>query len=366
MSPIDVVFFAPLAPIFGVLLFWFIQLLFIESQKYLLSKIRQSHKALCRFTNFLGILFQTICHALGYTVTKSGISDFYVSVHYGKVAPKKERKGVFEWISNAFLFIGPFFIPASLLLICLFFLVDGFEIVTPIEILEAKYTFAGQMISFGTNLHLFSKTFFTFLLNIDLLHPAHFGFVLLLIFLGMGIRPSYVGKEKREKVDMMYDLRNIWLHITHKPLYVIILFLLGYLLFYISFWLEQDWYVILFSVFGWLSIIAVISLVITDLVLLFIRAIDEITYFWKIIPYAVIPISYILTRSIFFFYLEDFFIVANRVSLIVMIFSTFFVTLFLLKYKTNRFKTERDMDSLRKEKDGSKERREGNVGQRKN
>ena len=94
-STIDVIIFAPLAPIFGVMLFWFIQLLFIESQKYFLSKIRDTHEPLCRFTNFLGILFQTICHALGYTVTKSGISSVYISVNYGKVAPKKEKKGIF-------------------------------------------------------------------------------------------------------------------------------------------------------------------------------------------------------------------------------------------------------------------------------
>ena len=124
-SPIDIVVFAPLAPLFGVILFWFIQLLFIESQKYLLSKIRPKHEPLCRFTNFLGILFQTICHALGYTVTKSGISSFYISINYGKVAPKKEKKGVFEWLSNGFLVIGPFFIPASLLLICVYFLANS-------------------------------------------------------------------------------------------------------------------------------------------------------------------------------------------------------------------------------------------------
>jgi len=43
-SPIDIIIFAPLAPLFGVILFWFIQLLFIESQKYLLSKIRPKHE----------------------------------------------------------------------------------------------------------------------------------------------------------------------------------------------------------------------------------------------------------------------------------------------------------------------------------
>ena len=61
VSPVDIIVFAALAPILGVLLFWFIQLLFIESQKYLLSKIRKKHEPLCNFTNFAGILFQTIC-----------------------------------------------------------------------------------------------------------------------------------------------------------------------------------------------------------------------------------------------------------------------------------------------------------------
>ena len=137
-SAIDIIIFAPLAPILGVLLFWFLQLLFIESQKYILSKIRRKHEPLCRFTNFIGILFQTICHALGYTVTKSGISHFYVNIHYGKVKPKREKTGVFEWISNSFLFFGPFFIPAALLLICLVFLTHSTFIIAHAQ----SYTFA--------------------------------------------------------------------------------------------------------------------------------------------------------------------------------------------------------------------------------
>ena len=184
---IDVVVFAPLAPILGVLLFWFIQLLFIEGEKYLLSKIRSKHEALCRFTNFLGILFQTICHALGYTVTKSGISDFYLSVNYGKVAPKKEKKGVFEWIANVFLFIGPFFIPAFLILICLFVGGVNLGILTTPQLSQLNFTFGGQITAFGENLYSFAQGYFGFLFNIDLLHPGHFGFLLLLIFLGKSI-----------------------------------------------------------------------------------------------------------------------------------------------------------------------------------
>lgn len=169
-SPVDTIIFAPLAPILGVLLFWFIQLLFIEYQKYLLSKIWNRHEPLCRFTNFLGILYQTICHALGYTVTKSGISNFYISVDFGKVAPKKQKKGIFEWMSNGFLFVGPFFIPAALLLLYLFFLIDASAFAISIG---AYDSFASGLQTLGENLFIFSEGFFSFLINIDLLHPAH-------------------------------------------------------------------------------------------------------------------------------------------------------------------------------------------------
>jgi hypothetical protein len=347
-SPIDIIVFAPLAPLFGVILFWFIQLLFIESQKYLLSKIRSKHEPLCRFTNFLGILFQTICHALGYTVTKSGISSFYISINYGKVAPKKEKKGIFEWLSNGFLFIGPFFIPSFLILMCLYFLMStGFDTSIPVTVIEMEYTFAGQMITFGTNLYTFSEGLFGFLFNIDLLHPAHFGFVILLIFIGMGIRPSHIGETKHEKVDMLYDLKNIKNNILHKPLYIFILFLMSYVFFYVSLLINQKWYVSLFSIFGWLSIIAIVSLAVTHTVLFLVRTTDEIPGYWKFTPYVVMVVSYLVMRLVFFFFPADF---TNSASLLTMILSTIFCVILLLKYKTNKFKTKTSMKSLRKVK----------------
>jgi len=349
--PIDIIVFAPLAPIFGVILFWFIQLLFIENQKYLLTKIRDNHEPLCRFTNFLGILFQTICHALGYTVTKSGISSFYISVNYGKVAPKKEKKGVFEWISNAFLFIGPFFIPATLLLICLFFLMDkGFNIVS-----TTSYTFSENLTAFGINLYYFSEGFIGFLSNIDLLHPAHLGFFILLIFLGMGTRPSFIGEKKREKVDMLFDLKNIRYNILHRPLYIFILLLIAYVLSYISLLLNQNWYVALFSILGWLSIIAIISLIVSHMIIILIRLTDEIPGLWKFLPYITIPVSYLSMRILFFIYPSSF---SKWVSILVTIISTVLVVLLLLKYRTNKFKTKVGIKSLMKlgkgEKDGSR------------
>jgi hypothetical protein len=352
-SSIDIVIFAPLAPILGVLLFWFIQLIFIESEKYLLSKIRQKHEPLCRFTNFLGILFQTICHALGYTVTKSGISDFFISVDYGRVAPKKEKKGIFEWISNVFLFIGPFFIPAFLLLICLYFLMsNGFEIATPSQFLDLRYTFGEQINTFGASLYTFGNSFFGFLSNIDLLHPGHFGFLLIMIFLGMGIRPNYIGKERQERVDMIYDLKNIKNLFLNKPLYLIILFTIAYLVFYVSFWLGQNWYVTLFVIFGWLSIVSIVSIIIADMLLLLIKIVDEIPGRWKVFPYATMPISYILARVLFFYIPIDF---TNTISILILILSTIIVTYIIFKRKSNRFKTERDIKMLKKKKRGEKD-----------
>lgn len=343
VSPVDVLIFAPLAPLLGVLLFWFIQLLFIESYKYYLSKIKRKHLPLCRFTNFTGILFQTICHALGYTATMSGISHFHVNIHYGRVKPKKEKKGIFEWISNSFLFIGPFFIPASLLLLCLFFLLNN----TSFHLSSGTYvSFASGMQMFGANLYRFSEGFFSFLSSIDLAHPGHLGFLIFLLFLGMGIRPSHIGEDKRRKVDMMYDLQNIKSHIFQKPLYLLILFLLAYVLFYASFLLNQNWYMILFSVFGWLSIIAIVALFLAHMIVFLIKTTDEIPDRWKLLPYIILPTSYILMRLIFYFYPAEF---DKTASLLIMIFSTVVVTFLLLYYKTNKFKTKTKMEQLKVE-----------------
>jgi hypothetical protein len=340
-SLIDIILFAPLALIFGVILFWFIQLLFIESQKYFLSQISQKHDALIRFSNFLGVLFQTICHALGYTVTKSGISSFYVSVNYGRVSPKKVRKGLLEWTSNAFLFIGPFFIPSMLILIFLLFLIrsDSFLIY------YTGYTFSDNFISFGINLYNFSSGFIGFLSSIDLLNPLHLGFLILIIVMGMGIRPSFIGEEKQEKVDMIYDLKNIKNNILDKPIYILLLILISYIIFYISILIEKNLFITLFTILGWLSIISIISLVIAHMILLLIKFSDEINGILKLIPYITIPASYLSFRLIFFYFpISN----QNNLSLIFTIFITSIVIIILIKKKTNKFKTKIDMDSLLK------------------
>jgi hypothetical protein len=361
-SIIDIILFAPIAPILGVLLFWFIQLLFIESHKYLLSKIWERHKPLCRFTNFLGVLFQTICHALGYTVTRSGISQFEVTVDYGKVSPKKEKGGFFEWLSNVFLLIGPFFIPPLIILILFYFLVDGLEFTIPNIInlqQDLYYSFAGQMNVFGHNLFYFSEKFLNFLINIDLLHPANIGFALLLIFLGMGIRPSYIGKEKQEKVNMIYDLNNIKDYILKKPIYLILIVLFSYLLFYLFFVLSKQWYHILFSIFGWLSITAIFSLIFTETIILLVKITDEIPSPWKYLPYLNIPTSYILMRVFFLIIFTNF---AKQGSLVIMILSTVVMIFLLLKFKTNKFKTKTNMKQLNKKTEFEEDESGRNVG----
>ena len=340
-SLIDILIFAPLAPISGVILFWFLQLLFIESQKYLLSKIKNRHKALCRFTNFLGVFFQTICHALGYTVTGSGISQFYLSIHYGKVSPKHKRKGFFEWFSNGFLFIGPFFIPPALLLITLFFLIpSGFNFT-----IQHDYTFSESLIDFGANLYIFSRSFLGFLISIDLFHPAHIGFLILFLILGLGIRPSYIKREnKAEKVDMLYDLRNIRNYLLNKPIYILFFFVFSYIFFYLSFIFNINWYVSFFSMLGWLSILAIVALIIVQLLILMIRITDKIQSKWRYIPYITIILSYICMRILFLFVPI---IYANSFSLIGMFILTALSTWFILKRETNKFKTMGDMKILR-------------------
>jgi len=344
-SIIDIVVFAPLAPIAGVILFWFIKMLFIEGQKLLLEKIRPKHGAFCRFTNFLGIFFQTVCHALGYTITKSGISNFYISVNYGKVAPKKEKKGIFEWVANAFLFIGPFFIPPIALILCLLFLLEnGFDTSVPLYISEYRYTFGGQLTVFGTNLYRFSASFFNFLFTkLDLFHPAHLGFFILMILVGLGIRPSYLGEKKINKVDLLYDLKNIWRLITQKPIYLLLLLLTSYVFFYASLLLNKGYYATVLSIFGWLSIVSIVSIFTSCMVITFIYFTDKIEGRKKIIPYITILISYIIARTFFIYIKTD---LALGLSLIIMLLSTIFVTYLLLKPKGDKLKTKKKIKWL--------------------
>ncbi len=345
VSPIDLIIFAPLAVILGVLLFWFIQLLFIESLKFLLNKIKTRHEPFCRFTNLIGIIFQSICHALGFTVTRSGIAQFKITIHYGKVKPKKNREGIFEWISNTFLFIGPFFIPAFLLFI---FLILITSITIPLDSPGSMefFTFGNQLIKFGENLYSFATEFLTFLAQLDLFHPVHLGFLILLLFFGLGIRPSYILKEKTMKIDMIYDLKNIKTHLFQRPLYIVSIFVFIYAFFYITVFLNINWYNLFFSFLGWLSIIATIALVLAHLIIIFIQVTDDFKEIWHYVPFLSLPVSYILFRVLFYFVR-----IPNDLgfSLLFMCLTTVVIILLLYRFKTNKFKTKAKMKPVRVE-----------------
>jgi hypothetical protein len=341
-SPLDfdVLLLAPLAMVFSVAALWLLELVFIEADKRMLEKVRHQHESLARFTNFMGVLFQTLCHALGYTVTRSGIEHFQVTVNYGTVSPKKIKTGVFEWVSTLFLFLGPFFIPAGLMLLFSFFLLtDGFVLPASVQ-----HTFVETLSNLGTTLSSFAQSVSRFLASIDLLNPVHVFFLLVLLFFGMGIRPSYIGEERKEKVNLLYDLKNITTHFTKKPVYIVAFFAGVYVLFYVSLALGNNWFVALFSLFGWMSVISIIALLLAFVLLVLVRASDEIASGWRMLPFLTLPIAYGASRAFFFYVPRDDFL---GWSLLAMIVSTVMITIVLIKYKTNRFKTAGRMKHMR-------------------
>lgn len=336
----DVLLLAPLAPIIGVTALWLLELVFIELDKRMLARLRHQHEALTRFSNFTGVLFQSLCHALGYTVTHSGVAHFQVTVSYGKVEPKKEKTGVFEWTSTLFLFLGPFLVPTGLMLLYSYFLLKG-GFAFPAGV---QYTFGRTMTNFGATLSTFTQSMARFLASIDLLNPVHVFFLLILIFLGLGIRPSYIGEEHKEKVTLLYDLKNVTTHFIKRPLYILVFFAVVYGLFFLSLALKSNFYIVVFSVLGLLSVVGIIALLLAFLLLALVWATDKIASGWRLVPFLTLPASYGAIRVMFFYVPRD-----NILgwSLLVMLLSSGAVTILLIKYKTNRFKTAGKMKNMR-------------------
>jgi len=338
---IDSLVGAALAPILGVAAFWFLQLIFIEIQKRILSKLRHRHEAFCRFTNYIGILFQTICQILGYTVTGSGITSFQVTVNYGKVQPKKEKTGILEWIARSFLLFGPFFIPAGLVLLASYFVIGkGFMFPTSVH-----YTFVESLTGFFASLFKFTTEFVSFLVNIDLFNPLHIGFLFVILFFGFGIRPSYIREKREEKIDILHDLILIKDHLVKKPLYILAIICFIYVFYLLSLFLNPIAYFGLFSIFGWMSLTAIIALLLTYPVCLLIKATDEIRTHLKIVPFITLVVSYVVARVFFINYpIKQ----AESVSLLLMSISTIVIAILLIKYKkTNSFKTPSKMKHMR-------------------
>lgn len=338
---IDTVFAAACAPILGVFFFWFLQLFCIEIQKRMLSRLRHRHEPLVRFTNYIGILFQTISQALGYTVTRRGIASFQISVNSGTVEPKKENEGVREWVARSFLLFGPFFIPASFVLLASYYVIgNGFVFPTLVEC-----TFFESLTQFSASLSTLATELVGFLITVDLFNPLHVGLLLVMLFLGLGIRPSYIGEARKEKIDMLYDLAHIKDHLVEKPRYLLVVILGLYVFYIVSLFLNPGVYIGLFTIFAWMSLIAIIAILVTMLVLALVKATDEIRPHWNIAPFITVVVSYALIRVYFYFYPGE---QVASVSLLVMILSTIMVTLILIKYKkTNRFKTTPKMEHMR-------------------
>ncbi len=337
----DVLVLAPLALIIGVTALWLLQLLCIDLDKRMLARLKHQHEALARFTNFTGVLFQGLSHALGYTVTHSGVAHFQVTVNYSKVEPKREKQGVFAWTSTLLLYLGPFLVPTGIMLLLgSFVLSNGFSFPRSVQ-----YTFAQTMTNFGVTLLTFMQSMGHFLSSMDLLNPVHVLFLLILLFLGLGIRPSYIGEERKEKINFLYDLKNVTMHFIKKPLYIIVFFAVVYVLFLVSVAFNANWYVVLFSVLGLLSVIGIVALLLAFLLLALVWSSDKIAPGWRLVPFLALPISYGAMRVLFFYVPRG-----NILgwSLLGMVLSTALVTYLLIKYRrTNRFKTEGRMKHTR-------------------
>jgi len=340
-TTVDTLVAAAFAPILGVFACWFLQLLSIELQKRMLERLRHRHEAFCRFTNYIGMMFQAISQALGYTVTRSGIASFHVTVSSGMVEPKKEKTGVLEWVAHSFLLFGPFFIPAGLVLLASYFIIGrGFVYPSLVE-----YTFIESLTRFGVSLSTYAQELIGFLVTIDLFNPLHVAFLLVLMFLGLGIRPSYIGEQRKEKIDMFYDLIHIKNHLVEKPLYLLVILASIYVFYVVSLFVNPTVYIGLFTIIGWMSLTAIIAILLSFPLLLLIRALDEIRPYWKIVPFITLIVSYILARiGLEFLHRGQ----VESVSLLVMLFSTILITIILIKYKkTNRFKTTPKMKHMR-------------------
>ena len=355
VSALDVVTFiiVPLILILAIVGLWLAQLLVIEAQKRFLHSLKHKHEPLIRFANFVGILFQTFCQWLGYTVTHSGVSQFRLSINDGAITPKREKTGVLKWIADSIFFLGPFLIPAGLLLLAGYFVIH-----TGYTIPATAFTIQDQIMTFATALVAFTQSFITFLGQLDLLNPLHFGFLALLLFCGLGIRPSYLGERHKEHITLFTDLGNIKSLFLGRPLYLIGIIIILYAIAAGSYLAGASWLLDLATVVAWIALIAILTLILTFVLLIFLRTLDEIQSRWRYLPFLSMLLSYLGFRVLFFLVPIG---NAEGASLFGMLGVTLAVTIYLLKWKTNTFKAPKAMKHRRDPdaKHRSSQRREG-------
>jgi hypothetical protein len=105
------------------------------------------------------------------------------------------------------------------------------------------------------------------------------------------------------------------------------------------------------AVLGWMSLTALLALLLSYLLLLLVKSTDHIGGWWKIAPYVSLPASYVAARILLSY---DAAKPAESLALVLMVVITGVVTILLIKYKkTNRFKTATKMKHMTVE-DGKK------------
>ena len=297
ISALDTFLAAPLAPLAGAILFWSIQILMAEGLKTLLREIWDNHRAFCRFSNFVALLFQAVSHMLGYTLTGIGVGEFSLSIRNAKVLPKKEKRGFPSILAKIFLLFGPFFIPPLILFLILL------PFTSEVEIMKC-YTFSTALLSFVSLLQQYGMNFLTIIVNLDLFNPFHLMFLIAVILVGLGIRPSFIEEEER-RYGMIDDLLKIRDFFISHPKFILIFFVSIYILFYILYFLKLPYYVLIFSFFGWLSLISIVSLLIASFFVFLIMVSDRLPSFKRYIPLLVFILSYISLRVTFTFVRTD-------------------------------------------------------------
>jgi hypothetical protein len=196
--------------------------------------------------------------------------------------------------------------------------------------LSDSYTFSEMLISFGSLLFQFGSRFLILLANLDMFNPFHLAFAVLILLIGLGIRPSYIGEGR---VGMLHDLSTIKRLMLAHPLYFILVLAVLYALSIALFLLKIPLYVLLFAFFGWLALIAIFAILLAHFVVFVIRTSDGLPSFKRFLPFFIPIISYAILRSLFLLFPSN---LSNSVSLLSTILITLVGCALLIKMERTR------------------------------
>jgi len=156
---------------------------------------------------------------------------------------------------------------------------------------------------------------------------------------------------------MIDDLAKIRDFFISHPRFILFFFVSIYILFYILYFLKLPYYVLIFSFFGWLSLISIVSLLIASLFVFLIMVSDRLPSFKKYLPLIVFVLSYISLRVTFTFVRTDMDLAITNIASSSL---TFVSSAIALKMEMDRQKLREGLQSLRevKEKKIDKEDKE--------